>query len=111
MDSLFRIMPEKKVLDWCIRGYRISAKECKELNLFQEICSKNEIENKLNLIIKEITLASPNAIKNALKVFEEIYINDQIIKKLNKALENLKNSDDVIEGVKAFKEKRIPKWK
>ena len=111
MDSLFRIMPEKKVLDWCIRGYSISAKECKELNLFQEICSKNEIENKLNLIIKEITLSSPNAIKNALKVFEEIYIDDQIIKKLNKALENLKNSDDVIEGLKAFKEKRIPKWK
>ena len=110
MDSLFRIMSEKKVLDWCIRGYELNASECRDLNLVQEICSEEEFEDKLKSIIEEISLGSPNAIKNALKVFEEIYINDQIIKKLNNALDYLKNSDDVIEGVKAFKEKRIPKW-
>ena len=110
MDSLFRIMSEKKVLDWCIRGYELNASECRDLNLVQEICSEEEFEDKLKFIIEEISLGSPNAIKNALKVFEEIYINDQIIKKLNNALDYLKNSDDVIEGVKAFKEKRIPKW-
>ena len=58
-------------------------------------------------IINEISLGSPNAIKKALKVFEEIYIKDNIIKKLNNALDELKKSDDVIEGVKAFKEKRF----
>ena len=110
MDSLFRIMSEKKVLDWCIRGYELNASECIDLNLVQEICNEEEFEDKLKSIIEEISLGSPNAIKNALKVFEEIYVNDQIIKKLNNALDNLKKSDDVIEGVKAFKEKRIPKW-
>lgn len=110
MDSLFRIMSEKKVIDWCIRGYELNARECRDLNLVQEICNEEEFEDKLKSIIEEISLGSPNAIKNALKVFEEIYINDQIIKKLNNALDCLKNSDDVIEGVKAFKEKRIPKW-
>ena len=110
MDSLFRIMSEKKVLDWCIRGYELNARECRDLNHVQEICNEEEFEDKLKSIIEEISLGSPNAIKNALKVFEEIYINDQIIKKLNNALDYLKNSDDVIEGVKAFKEKRIPKW-
>ena len=111
MDSLFRIMSEKKVLDWCIRGYELNAIQCKDLNLVQEICNEEEFEDRLKYIIEEISLGSPNAIKNALKVFEEIYVNDQIIKKLNNALDHLKNSDDVIEGVKAFKEKKIPKWK
>ena len=64
-----------------------------------------------SLVIDEISLGSPTAIKKALKVFEEIYIKDDIIKKLNNALDELKKSDDVIEGVKAFKEKRLPKWK
>lgn len=111
MDSLFRIIPEKKALDWCIRGYSIDSNECKELNLVQEVCNNDEIETKLRHIIDEISLGSPNAIKKALKVFEEIYIKDNIIKKLNNALDELKKSNDVIEGVKAFKEKRLPKWK
>ena len=40
MDSLFRIMSEKKVLDWCIRGYELNARECRDLNLVQEICNE-----------------------------------------------------------------------
>lgn len=94
-----------------MRGYSIDSSECKELNLVQEVCNNDEIETKLRHIIDEISLGSPNAIKKALKVFEEIYIKDNIIKKLNNALDELKKSDDVIEGVKAFKEKRLPKWK
>lgn len=111
MDSLFRIMSEKKALDWCIRGYNLNAQQCKEFNIIQELCSVEEIDEILKTLIEEYSLGSPNAIKNGLKIFEEIYINDHVIKRLNNALDNLKNSDDVIEGVSAFKEKRLPKWK
>ena len=76
-----------------------------------DFSNNDQIEKKLRHIVDEISLGSPNAIKKALKVFEEIYIKDNIIKKLNNALDELKKSDDVIEGVKAFKEKRLPKWK
>lgn len=111
MDSLFRTMSEKKALDWCMRGYNLNAKQCKKMNIVQELCSIEEIDGILKKLIEEYSLASPNAIKNALKIFEEIYIDDNIIKRLNDALDNLKKSDDLIEGVSAFKEKRLPRWK
>lgn len=111
MDSLFRIMSEKKALDWCMRGYNLNAQECKKFNIVQELCNNEEIDGILKKLIEEYSLASPNAINNALKIFEEIYIDDNVIKRLNDALDNLKKSDDLIEGVSAFKEKRLPRWK
>ena len=110
MDSLFRIMPKKYVIDWCIRGKKMTAKECKKLNLIDEV-SNSDLENLCQLWINDIISVSPNAIKNGLRIFEESYIDKDNIKKLNKELKKLKKSDDFNEGVSAFKEKRKPKWK
>ena len=54
---------------------------------------------------------SPNAVKTGLRVYDELYIDNDKIDKLNKELNELKKSDDFLEGIKAFKEKRKPKWK
>ena len=54
---------------------------------------------------------SPNAIKSGLIAYEELYIDDEKIQKLNIELRELKNSNDFLEGIKAFNEKRNPKWK
>ena len=44
-------------------------------------------------------------------MYDELYIDNDKIDKLNKELNELKKSDDFLEGIKAFKEKRKPKWK
>lgn len=110
MDSLFRVMPKKKVMDWCIRGEKMNVTELKELNLIDEI-EDFEIENKVKLWINDIIKMSPNAIKTGLKKYEEFYIDNDKIKKLNIELKKLKKSNDFKEGINAFKEKRNPKWK
>ena len=110
MDSLLRIMPERIVIDWCTKGKTLDVEYCKTYNLVQEIEESNITLN-INKWINQITKMSPNAIKSGLKAYEELYIDDEKIQKLNIELRGLKNSNDFLEGIKAFNEKRNPKWK
>lgn len=110
MDSLLRIMPERIVIDWCTKGKTLDVEYCQKYNLVQEIEESNITLN-INKWIDQITKMSPNAIKSGLKAYEELYIDDEKIQKLNIELRELKNSNDFLEGIKAFNEKRNPKWK
>ena len=110
MDSLLRIMPERIVIDWCTKGKTLDVEYCQKHNLIQEIEESN-ITNNTNKWIDQITKMSPNAIKSGLKAYDELYVDDEKIQKLNIELRELKNSNDFLEGIKAFNEKRNPRWK
>ena len=110
MDSLFRSMSKKSVIDWCINGKEMTAEECKKLNLIDEVCDNNLMDLCQNWIDQTLSM-SPNAIRTGLRVYDELYIDNDKIDKLNNELDELKKSDDFTEGIKAFKEKRKPKWK
>jgi len=110
MDSLLRIMPERIVIDWCTKGKTLDVEYCRKHNLIQEIEESN-ITNSTNKWIDQITKMSPNAIKSGLKAYDELYLDDEKIQKLNIELRELKNSNDFLEGIKAFNEKRNPRWK
>ena len=110
LDALIKVMPAKKALDWCIRGSSVSASDCVKMNVIDEI---NDIEFEKNISnwIRTITKKSPNAMVSGLKSFQNIYVDKKIIGKLNDELHKLKKSDDFIEGIKSFREKRKPRWK
>ena len=109
MDALFRIMPKKIAINWCIEAKKINTKDALKYNIIDEVCEGNTLEKEKKWL-KKIYKVSPNAVKSGLRIYDELYINDDTIKSLEKELKELRKSEDFNEGIKAFKERREPKW-
>lgn len=113
MASLLKIMPERKVLDWCIQGKTWSATEAHDAGLVTHLAADNELDSTIEKLTANICNNAPSAIRLGLKAVEdmkEIADNDQH-KFLHKRLMQLVGTADAQEGMLAFKEKRKPCWK
>ena len=110
MASLINIMPKRKVLDWCVRGYSITAKEAHSLGLLSHICSKDKIESVTNKLVEEIKENSPKAISLGLEAYDNLYNINNEHEYLSEMLNKMQQNDDAKEGLSAFKEKRKPNW-
>jgi cyclohexa-1,5-dienecarbonyl-CoA hydratase len=109
-----RIVGRKKALEMIFTGDTITAAEAKQIGLINEIYQADELEQAVNKLVEKFKQESPivlrlirNAIyqgldkdfKEALDGVTSIYI-DKLIK-----------TEDAVEGLKAFLEKRKPAWK
>ena len=103
------VMPPKIALKLCVHASTFNSEEAKKYNLIDIIT--DDIELQIREWKKSINQGSPNAINSGIKVFNKLYHNNDTIAYLNKELDLLKESDDAKEGIKAFIEKRDPKWK
>ena len=110
MASLINIMPKRKVLDWCVRGYSITAKEALSLGLLSHICSEDKIESVTNKLVEEIKENSPKAISLGLEAYDNLYNTNNEHEYLSEMLNKMQQNDDAKEGLSAFKEKRKPNW-
>ena len=111
MASLIQVMQPRKVLDWCVRGYSISAMQAKEYGLVTHLTKQDNIDNELSNLIKEILENSPTAIRLGLEAYNYITNNPDQHKYLLEMLDKAIKSNDAKEGINAFKEKRKPNWK
>jgi len=110
MESLMTVMPTRKVLDWCIRGYNLPVTEAEKLGLITELATPENIDTVMNNIIEELKQNSPTAIKNGLVAFDHITENKGQHQYLMSMFLSTISSADGREGLKAFREKRKPVW-
>jgi cyclohexa-1,5-dienecarbonyl-CoA hydratase len=109
-----RIIGRKKALEIIFTGDTITATEAKQIGLINEVFSAAELEEAVNKLIENFKKKSPVVLKliraavyqglnkdfkEALDGVTDIYLN-RLIK-----------TEDAVEGLTAFLEKRIPKWK
>ena len=110
MAALMKVMPARKVIDWCIRGYNLPVAEAEQFGLITEVVSAEQIDQRTEELIAELTANSPSAIRMGLAAFDHIAPSAAEHTYLMKMLQQTIMTKDGQEGLKAFREKREPVW-
>jgi enoyl-CoA hydratase/carnithine racemase len=110
MAALLKVMPARKVIDWCIRGYNLSVDEAQKFGLVSESCAAEEIDQRLQEIVDEIKSNSPSAIRLGLEAYDKIQPQAAEQKYLYDMLQKTIATKDGMEGLSAFRQKRQPLW-
>lgn len=111
MAALLKVMPARKVVDWCIRGYNLKVEDAERFGLVSGIATANEIDDEVEKVIQELKQNSPSAIKYGLEAYDKIQPSAAEHKYLYDMLMATISTKDGQEGLKAFREKRKPEWK
>ena len=112
MAGLFRVMPKRAGLDFCMRGQAIDANKAKEWGLINESVPANELESAVNELAKDLANLAPGTMQFGL----EAYVNqdamdfDDALPYLAKKSAETFAGPDAQEGIAAFLEKREPNW-
>ncbi len=110
MAALLRVMPARKVIDWCIRGYNLPVHEAEKYGLVSHVTSAEDIDNQVNNIIEELKQNSPSAVRMGLEAYDHIQPDAATHKYLMEMLQKTVSSKDGQEGLLAFREKRPAVW-
>jgi enoyl-CoA hydratase/carnithine racemase len=112
MAALAEHLPARKVLDWCMRGYALSAREGKDLGLITELCSAGELDQHCTQMREQISEAAPKAVQMGLQSWHQLASIPAVKQHqfLQGQLMQILQSADAMEGIRAFKEKRKPQW-
>ncbi|MEM8906386.1 MAG: enoyl-CoA hydratase-related protein, partial [Bacteroidota bacterium] len=110
MEALLKVMPARKVMDWCVRGYDLSVQEALNWGLVTELCAADQLEQRLHELIDELRANSPTAMRNGLAAYQHIRPSSAQHAYLLKMLMQTMSTADGQEGLRAFREKRAPVW-
>jgi len=110
MAALLKVMPARKVVDWCIRGYNLPVIQALQFGLVSEIQTAENIDAAVQKIIDELKQNSPSAIRYGLEAYDKIQPAAAEHKYLYDILMQTIQTKDGQEGLKAFREKRKPVW-
>jgi enoyl-CoA hydratase/carnithine racemase len=113
MATIFRNVGRKKGMELLLTGDRISAAEAERLGLINYAVPAAELDAKVDELAGKIAAMSPAIVKlgrDAFYAMSDMGF-DQALEYLQTMLTVNLGSEDAIEGVRAFLEKREPVWK
>lgn len=110
---LIRQIPRRRFWEMAFLGEPLSVQEAVKWHLINEFSPPEELDERLNQVVKTICANSPNALrtgKKALDVMQDMTV-DQTLALAQELIEKLSQSAEAQEGIKAFSEKRAPSWR
>ena len=103
-----------KTVEICTTGKRYSAEEARQMGMVCYAVEDDQLPETTDKLIKEIQYNSPLIIrlnKRAVKKHLGMPLSEAIEGVSDLFLNTLMKTDDVLEGIKSFEEKRKPVWK
>lgn len=112
MQSLFQIMPARRVIQLCMLGEPFSAQQAKEWGIVTKVVDGAVLEQEVAQLAQSICKQSPTAIRLGLEAFDHMrsIASHETHAYLKKMLGRVLQTQDAKEGLTAFKEKREPAW-
>ncbi len=112
MTLLPRLVPEKWAMGLLLTGARIPAAEAYRMGLVNEVVPRAELDSTVDRWVADILACAPlslQAIKQSVKRTATLSAEEAQAMRLPAVVKALE-SEDSDEGVRAFLEKRAPKW-
>ena len=109
---MMRIVPERKLLEMCITGEPLTAKEGLELGIVNYVTARAELDEKVQWLLARITDKSPTAVrlgKQAFRAMRDMTM-EQALEYAQVMVPSMASTQDAREGLAAFRDKRAPSW-
>lgn len=112
LPYLLRVLSYRRLMELCITGELITAREARAENIVNYAVPYDELDEKLDWLLARVTDKSPTGIrlgKQALAKIREMST-DAALEYAQFMLANMTRTKDAREGMLAFNEKRAPNW-
>ncbi len=112
VHRLVRELPRKLAMEILLSGRTFGAEEGRSLGFVNQVVSKSDLMTAANAIADEMLKCSPQALRATKQMVvqgAEMPFQQAFETEFSEFLK-LKNSQDFVEGARAFTEKREPKW-
>jgi enoyl-CoA hydratase/carnithine racemase len=112
MASLLNILPQRVIVDLCLRAPTLTAEQAHKLGLVTHLTREEDLAGVTSELVEEILANSPTAIRMGLEALDQLRtvpLQDRHAY-LKERLNLILQSADAKEGLNAFIEKRKPNW-
>lgn len=110
---VIKAMGEQAARRYFLTAERFSAKEAHRIGFAHEVVGANDLDAKVDVIVKALVSNGPQAVKQAKCLVRDIAglaIDDTLVKETAERIAQIRASDEGREGISAFLEKRKPNW-
>ena len=108
-----RMIPPKIATELLLTGRRIGAEEARRLGLVNRVAPSGQALTEARALAAEILAGSPTSVRTTLALIAETSGIPDVVDAVNQpseAIADLLMSEDAVEGMTAFGQKRAPRW-
>lgn len=110
---VFRNVPQKRAMEMILLGEQMTAQEALATGLITRVAPATSLDKELGMVFKTLVAKSPIGIKIGKKAFYDtanMALKDSLLF-LSERLKEIVVTEDAMEGIVAFMEKRAPNFK